>query len=190
MRASPPPPPFLALETCSDSAQRFRICLNQRAGWSCSLWLGQGATPRRAGGTSWGSSGVYRTSKRAEWLKVLDVHTWREELRYQCRTLVFTTSGDWRNLGNFSRTFNPEAHLLKALLSLVAITLSLSLWLLRLITAKLMKILCTASKLGTALFLVHLHSSHPPSSSPCPTSSGSNVSQDCASRIKPHNELF
>lgn len=54
-----------------------------------------------------------------------------------------------------------------------------------------MKILCTTSKLGTALlFLVCLHSSHRPSSSPCPTSSGSNVSQDYTSRIKLHNKLF
>lgn len=54
----------------------------------------------------------------------------------------------------------------------------------------LMKIFCPASKLGTALFLVCLGSSHPPSSSPCPTSSGSNVSQDYTPRIKPHNKVF
>lgn len=54
----------------------------------------------------------------------------------------------------------------------------------------LMKIFCTASKLGTALFLVHLHFSRPPSSSLYPTSSGSNVSQDYISQIEPHNKLF
>lgn len=54
----------------------------------------------------------------------------------------------------------------------------------------LMEIFCPTSKLGTALFLVCLDSSHPPSSSPCPTSSGNNVSQDYTPRIKPHNKVF
>lgn len=52
----------------------------------------------------------------------------------------------------------------------------------------LMKVFRTASKLGTALFLVYLRSSYPPSSSPCPTSSGSNVSQDHTSQTEPHNK--
>lgn len=55
------------------------------------------------------------------------IHVWSEELRYQCRTLIFITSGGWRNLGNFSRAFSSQAYSLKGLLSLAAVTFSLAL---------------------------------------------------------------
>lgn len=172
-------PTLPGTEGCSDPEKHLRICLKWRVGWSCSIYLGQGRQMR--GELCFEG----HLSAQRSWGYFND-HTWSEGLRYQCNTLLFTSKGQ-RNLGNFSRMFSCEAHLLKALLSLTAVTFSLAL---RTNNSKARECFWRYFIQLPSWALHSFWCIYTASSSACPTSSGSSVSQDYTSWIKPHNKLF